>query len=368
MTTNRVHFPFPSIIEQTTQKPATIALALQGGGSAGILEKAVLEALLPHLEQRDDLSLSSVTGTSAGAVNAALLTSGMNHSGSAEALRRLNNFWNEIKQAGAVIGLSDRFNRAAWGAVDFWLGTAPRSKGDLHWATETCIDLSTRGMPGGMLPKWIAERLSHHIPDMNNLQSGSIKAFANAVIRKPNGTEQHVVYGGKQLTPQSVAASTALKATGGYILNGQLHEDGGYWRNPSLQEALADQPQDLIVIALAPPPPTLYPSTQDSWRAKGLLKHGIVGDELYHELAKLQLEQPKLRIHVIHPDENFIISAKSKMNTDPAWLNRLEREGNRIGMAWLAKHADKLGSSSSFKDTINVRLYQPQMQAAYNAA
>jgi NTE family protein len=52
--------------------PAAVDLALQGGGSHGAFTWGVLDALL----EDESLALDGVSGTSAGALNAAVLASG----------------------------------------------------------------------------------------------------------------------------------------------------------------------------------------------------------------------------------------------------------------------------------------------------
>lgn len=68
-----------------------IGLALQGGGSHGAYTWGVLDALL----EADDLDIKAVTGTSAGAVNAALLAHGFagRDGGPTKARAALRAFW-----------------------------------------------------------------------------------------------------------------------------------------------------------------------------------------------------------------------------------------------------------------------------------
>jgi NTE family protein len=54
--------------------PPTIALALQGGGSHGAFTWGVLDRLLQEVAA-DRLRISAISGSSAGAINAALAVS-----------------------------------------------------------------------------------------------------------------------------------------------------------------------------------------------------------------------------------------------------------------------------------------------------
>jgi NTE family protein len=69
-----------------------IKLALQGGGSHGAFTWGVLERLLAD----DRIEIEAVVGTSAGAMNAAVLVDGLIAGGPAEAQRRLDVFWEGV--------------------------------------------------------------------------------------------------------------------------------------------------------------------------------------------------------------------------------------------------------------------------------
>jgi NTE family protein len=71
-----------------------LALALQGGGSFGAFTWGVLDRLL-----EDHLELDAISGASAGAVNAVLLASGMQHGGREGARAALSGFWDDVARA-----------------------------------------------------------------------------------------------------------------------------------------------------------------------------------------------------------------------------------------------------------------------------
>jgi len=72
-----------------------INLALQGGGAHGAYTWGVLDRLLD--EER--LEVEAISGTSAGAMNAAVFADGMGRGGRAEAKRSLEMFWQNISKA-----------------------------------------------------------------------------------------------------------------------------------------------------------------------------------------------------------------------------------------------------------------------------
>ena len=75
--------------------PPLVAIACQGGGSHAAFTAGVLAALLSPAH-RDRFRLLGLSGTSGGAVCAALAWSGLLHSGPEEAVRRLRGFWHEL--------------------------------------------------------------------------------------------------------------------------------------------------------------------------------------------------------------------------------------------------------------------------------
>src|ERR1700757_823063 len=82
-------------------EPAPLSLALQGGGSFGAFTWGVLERLL----EEQDIGFDAVSGSSAGAVNAVLLASGMIDGGREGARAQLSRFWKRISGAGALLPL-----------------------------------------------------------------------------------------------------------------------------------------------------------------------------------------------------------------------------------------------------------------------
>lgn len=75
-----------------------INLALQGGGAHGAYTWGVLDRLL----EDERLEVEAISGTSAGAMNAAVFADGMGRGGRDEAKRALDAFWANISQASQV--------------------------------------------------------------------------------------------------------------------------------------------------------------------------------------------------------------------------------------------------------------------------
>jgi NTE family protein len=90
-----------------SDQPPTIALAPQGGGSHGAFSWGVLDRLLQDVAA-GGLYLAAISGTSAGALNAALTISGLVQGGLVGgpdlARRKLENFWRTLSRRGFLGG------------------------------------------------------------------------------------------------------------------------------------------------------------------------------------------------------------------------------------------------------------------------
>src|SRR6202049_1950216 len=75
--------------------PILIDLALQGGGSHGAFTWGVLDRLL----EESQLHIAAISGTSAGAMNAAVLADGWTEGGAKGARAALDAYWDRVARA-----------------------------------------------------------------------------------------------------------------------------------------------------------------------------------------------------------------------------------------------------------------------------
>jgi predicted acylesterase/phospholipase RssA len=98
--------------------PVLVDLALQGGGSHGAFTWGVLDRLL----EESWLQIEGISGTSAGAMNAAVLVDGYAEGGADSARARLEFFWRRVSEAALLSPfrrspfdiLLGRWNNAEW--------------------------------------------------------------------------------------------------------------------------------------------------------------------------------------------------------------------------------------------------------------
>src|ERR1700731_2565341 len=89
--------PIDPVETAIKRDPVLIDLALQGGGSRGAFTWGVLDRLL----EEPWLHIAAISGTSAGAMNAAVLADGLTDGGAAGARAALDRYWERVSRAAA---------------------------------------------------------------------------------------------------------------------------------------------------------------------------------------------------------------------------------------------------------------------------
>ena len=79
----------------SSRDPVLVDLALQGGGAHGAFTWGVVDRLL----EESWLPIEGISGTSAGAMNAAVLVDGYAENGAQGARARLELFWKKVSDA-----------------------------------------------------------------------------------------------------------------------------------------------------------------------------------------------------------------------------------------------------------------------------
>ena len=93
-----------------------ICVALQGGGAHGAFTWGVLDRLL----EEESLEIQAVSGTSAGAMNGAVMVDALKRGGRQFARERLERFWRSISEAGDNIFKPGRMLLPAFGPNSDW--------------------------------------------------------------------------------------------------------------------------------------------------------------------------------------------------------------------------------------------------------
>ena len=196
-----------------------VNLALQGGGSHGAFTWGALDRLL----EEDWIEVDGISGTSAGAMNAAVFAHGYGTGGRDGARAALEDFWRRVSRA----ALLSPFQRTP---VDRMTGTWSLD----HSPTFIAMDLMARlispyAVSGATNP--LAEILAEVI-DFERLATGPVELFVTATnVRTGRGR----VFRKHEITPDVLLASACLPTMFQAIeIDGEPYWDGGFSGNPTL--------------------------------------------------------------------------------------------------------------------------------------
>jgi NTE family protein len=324
-----------------------IDLALQGGGSHGAFTWGVLERLLDDTT----LPISGISGTSAGALNAAVLASGWAAGGRAGAQAALRAFWLDIAaQHGASGGCFGSLQ--APGLAAYNLDHHP-----LYWWQQQWLRWLSPyqfSAPGANALRAVLQR---HV-DEAALERGEIAVFATATSVR---TGQPRVFDRRDLSIEALLASACLPQLFRAIeIDGEPFWDGGYSGNPALWPLIYETPSlDVVLVQINPLVREGTPDTpaEIADRINEItFNAGLVGEmraiafvgKLIERGRLAPGEYKRLRLHRVADEAGLApLAASSKLNTEPAFLEALRALGHAAAERWLAEQRPFVGRKST---------------------
>ena len=188
------------------RSPARLNLALQGGGAHGAFTWGVLD----RLAEAEAIEISAISGTSAGAVNAAVFTAGWLAGGPAVAKARLAELWR------AVADVASHLSPAGLSRIGLDAATHVLSPYQLNpLRLDPLRDMLLRLVDFPLLREPGAPRL---FIAATNMRTGRPRIFENA-----------------ELSVDAVLASACLPRLHHAVeIDGEAYWDGGYVSNPPL--------------------------------------------------------------------------------------------------------------------------------------
>lgn len=325
--------------------PVLIDLALQGGGSHGAFTWGVLDRLL----EEPWLQIEAISGTSAGAMNAAVLASGWTGGGAAGAREALNAYWDRVAHAAMFSPLQrtpvDR-------ALGRWsLDSSPVFIGlELMARVFSPYDLNPRGYNP------LTSILEQSI-DFEHLAQSSIKLFITATnVRTGRGR----IFRNAEITPDVLLASACLPTMFQAVtIDGEAYWDGGYAGNPTITPLVRESnAQDTILVQINPRerPGTPRSANEILNRLNEVSFNATLMKELRMIALLRQVADPGsgegrrwagMRMHRILTDMMTELGYSSKLNAERAFLEMLRDEGRRSTSSFLEAHADDIGRRST---------------------
>lgn len=331
--------------DHVPREPALIDLALQGGGSHGAFTWGVLDRLL----EEPWLRIEGISGTSAGAMNAAVLVSGYQLDGVAGARAALDAFWRRVSES----ALFSPFRRSP---IDMLLGRWTLDNSPLFVA----MDLAARVFsPYDMNPRGInpLQRILYESIDFAQLRDAPIKLFITATSVR---TGRARVFRNADLSPEVLLASGCLPTLFQAVqIDGEDYWDGGYAGNPTITPLVREcSASDTLIVQVNPIERNETPRSARDIISR--LNEVAFNAPLIKELRMIALLRraadpgsdegrlwAQMRIHRIASAEMTKLGYSSKLNAEWAFLTMLRDEGRRSAETFLAEHADTIGVRSS---------------------
>lgn len=325
--------------------PILVDLALQGGGAHGAFTWGVLDRLL----EESRLQIEGISGTSAGAMNAAVLISGQSVGGTEGAKAALEQFWRAVSDA----ALLSPFRRTP---LDIMLG---------RWTLDTSpmfltLDLMARIFspydlnPHGANP--LRDILANCI-DFRRVAKAPVKLFVTATNVH---TGRGHIFRNAELTPEVLLASACLPTLFQAIeIDGEAYWDGGYAGNPTITPLIREcASSDTILVQVNPVerPGTPRSARDIVNRINEVSFNATLLKELRMMAVLRQASDPGtnegarwagMRIHRISSSTMTELGYSSKLNAEWEFFCMLRNEGRRSAEAFLVAHSADLGVRST---------------------
>jgi NTE family protein len=313
-------------IVESPRAPILVDFALQGGGAHGAFTWGALDRLL----EEPWLRIDGISGTSAGAMNAAVLVDGYADKGADGARAALENFWRRVSRAALLSPLR-----------------------------RTPLDVARLFSPYDMGPRANPLRdILTEIVNFDRLTRATIKLFVTATnVRTGRGR----VFRSSEITPDVLLASACLPTMFQAIeIEGESYWDGGYSGNPTITPLVREcTSKDTILVQINPVErPALPRSARDILnRLNEVSFNAVLLKELRMIALLRHVTQPEncesarwadMRIHRITSEMMVELGYSSKLNAEWEFLCMLRDEGRRASATFLSAHGDDLGRRSTF--------------------
>lgn len=335
------------------KRQRTINLALQGGGVHGAFTWGVLDRLL---EEDSDLDFSWISATSAGAVNAAALASGLAAGGREGAQRTLRAVWEAVQEAGVPdlmrfypflrnLGRSSSLGPVAslWSPYDF----NPLGFDPLRRILEAHIDF---------------ERV-RAFPELELLIAATdVATGAKRLFRRG------------ELTVEAVLASACLPTIHHAVeIDGRAYWDGGFSANPDLVTLASESPtSDTLLVLLSPIEQPGIPRT--AREIAGEVSRITFNQPLRRDVDMIEAAQSAAkprwwqrannatdrlaqhRFHLVEAGHHTaMLPAESKIQPDRTVITHLFMAGVSEAGKWLERHGQQVGQSGTIDLPVHFR-------------
>ncbi len=335
-------------MEKPVAKSRRVVLALQGGAALGAFSWGVLDRLLE--DQR--LEIEGVSGTSSGAVNAAVLTYGMIGNNRDQARELLGTFWKRI---------SEESEKRRWGRLRSLRLLGPKilqiRRGDVFLEVMSRILLPYQYDPVTMDPlrSVVAETINFDLLR----SSKTINLFINATNI---ATNKNRVFPRNEISLDAVCASCCLPFLFEAVdVDGKRYWDGGYMGNPTIYPLIDNcSSRDVILVLTSNVESKMIPHTSaeivnrvsqvsfTSALMREMRAVNFVTRLIENGFVKPEAGLQKVNIHIIAPPtEDPEFDAAKNFNADWSYMTSMRDRGRQIADTWLNDSFKNLGHRST---------------------
>lgn len=328
------------------RKPRPLSIALQGGGAHGAFTWGVLDRLL----EDGRFDLRAVTGTSAGAVNAAALAYGLLHGGPEGAREILSAIWTGVGGSAPTDAMI----------------TGTDENPELNLVAKMTQMLTSSLSPSQLNP-WrfdpLRDVLEEHI-DFDRLRTDR-KGIEVHLAATDALSGRMRVFTRPELTVDAVLASACLpRISHAVMVDDRPYWDGGYVANPPLLPLIDAEPADALVVLIVRTEHETVPESSSDISAREsefafsssfLRETEMLASATEHAHASrwpfvgtLEKRLRRMRWHVIPGDEiTGELNPESRLIAHGPFLESLKEAGREYADTWLVETSAAVGRRSS---------------------
>jgi NTE family protein len=342
MTTTHVHNPSIASPDPPAGNPSRVTirkpvgLALQGGGSWGAYTWGVLDVLLASRT----VAVTQLSGTSAGALNAAIVASALARGSATLARKKLREFWMALARPAVA-----DFGRDLWGpAEQQWRETIGA------WLFSRNGVSPYDSNPLGINP--LRDVIAAHV-DIDAIRSKTAPGLYVTVTNVKTGLPR--VISNDEMSVDALLASACLPQLFQAVdIEGEPYWDGGYSGNPTLWPLIRGGSRDLIVVQLTPERATELPKKTAAIHRR--IDEIVFASSLVAEMQAIAAMRAMagrlsdttsgvldVRLHRIGPPPVELSGQGSPLDRSRAWLERLYEGGRRAAKRFLVRNGSMIG-------------------------
>lgn len=331
----------------------TLNLALQGGGAHGAFTWGALDRLL----EENKLRIEGITGTSAGAMNAAMVKTGYLDNGRQGARDQLDRFWGEIKKRAAQ----------TVNPVADWVSLFSNDAGQIARSVFESPVYQAQDALGRMFSPYDWNPLNINplrdlLEDLIDFDAVCRECEPYLFISATNVRSGRIkVFRDQDLSIDVVLASSCLPNLFQAVeIEGEHYWDGGFMGNPALYPLFYHtETSDVLIIHVNPIERPDVPTTAASIQNRineisfnsSLLRElrGIAFVKRLIADKRMPVDQMKnVLVHAIRDDATMAeLNVATKLTPDPQLFDHLKARGREAAETFLLAHWTKLGKEGS---------------------